>query len=259
MRIVISDLDGTLLDHDSYSWAEAALALEMLRARAVPLILCTSKTAAETAEWRRQMGILHPYIVENGGALVIPAGILGSVPEGQVLVHGIPYDRLVRSLRAASVESGCRVEGFADWTVERIAEECGMPLERAVLAKQREYDEPFVVLDKAREGDLLAAIRSHGLRTTRGGRFLHILGDNDKATVLQRLLALYRAEFGVIETIGLGDGLNDAEFLSLMDHPVLIRSPRLEQLQAAVPRGRATVQTGPAGWNEAIGELFGGP
>lgn len=252
MRIVISDLDGTLLDHDTYSWSEAAPALAKLRSLGVPVVLCTSKTAAETAEWCRQMDLSAPYVVENGGAAVIPAGQLGAAEAGHVIVLGTPYVPLVAALKAASAESGCAVEGFADWSVERLARECGMPLERAALAKRREYDEPFVVKDPSREAALLAAIEARGLRTTRGGRFHHILGRNDKASAVRLLLERYRAEAGPVRTVGLGDGLNDAGFLNLMDDAVLIRSPRLEALQRAVPRGQATAATGPSGWTEAI-------
>lgn len=256
MRLVISDLDGTLLDHDTYAWSEAAQALDLLKKKKIPLILCTSKTAAETREWREQMGLVHPYVVENGGAAIIPPGQLEDGVNGQTIVLGTPYPELVAALRSASLESGCRVEGFADWTVERIAEVCQMPLERAALAKQREYDEPFVVLDAERERQLIQAIGARGLRTTRGGRFHHILGDNDKAAAVQRLLALYQAQHGPVETVGLGDGLNDVEFLKMVDHPVLIRSPRVETLRAAVPNGQVTSKSGPAGWNEAILALF---
>ncbi len=256
MRIVISDLDGTLLDHDTYAWREAVEALDLLKAKDIPLILCTSKTAAETGEWRRQMGLEYPYVVENGGAAVIPPGQLGAGESGRVMVLGSPYLELVKALHAASEVSGCRVEGFADWSAEQVAEVCEMPLSRASLAKQREYDEPFVVLDAARERQLIEAIGMRGFRTTRGGRFHHILGKNDKAAAVRRLLELYRAHHGPIETIGLGDGLNDVEFLKLVDHAVLIRSPRVETLRAAVPTGRVTGKNGPAGWNEAILELF---
>ncbi|MGJ5820392.1 HAD-IIB family hydrolase [Paludibaculum fermentans] len=256
MRIVISDLDGTLLDHDTYAWSEAEQALELLKRKGIPLILCTSKTAAETDEWRQQMGLPHPYVVENGGAVIIPPGQLGTQGGGREMILGTPYPDLVAALRAASVESGCRVEGFADWSVERIAEICEMPVERAALAKQRQYDEPFILRDASRERQLIQAIGAQGYRTTRGGRFHHILGENDKAAAVRRLLELYQAQTGPVETIGLGDGLNDVEFLKMVDHPVLIRSPRVETLRAAVPAGQVTAKSGPAGWNEAILGLF---
>ena len=50
--VVFSDLDGTLLDHSTYSWKAAAPALAALRDRGIPLILASSKTSAEIAESR---------------------------------------------------------------------------------------------------------------------------------------------------------------------------------------------------------------
>ena len=46
--LIFSDLDGTLLDHDSYTFGAAQCALRAVRERSIPLILATSKTLAET-------------------------------------------------------------------------------------------------------------------------------------------------------------------------------------------------------------------
>jgi mannosyl-3-phosphoglycerate phosphatase len=125
-----------------------------------------------------------------------------------------------------------------------------------VLAKAREFDEPFLILNPERTTDLLAAIERRGKRWTRGGRFYHILGRNDKAAAVKILLDAYRAGRSAVRSIGIGDGVNDAPFLNVVDCPFLIRTPWLDELQAAVPRGKPTALPGPQGWNEAIVKLF---
>ena len=65
---VVTDLDGTLLDH-AYDWSAAAAVLKRLQQQGIPVIPCTSKTAEEVCEFRRQAGLRDPYIVENGGAV----------------------------------------------------------------------------------------------------------------------------------------------------------------------------------------------
>jgi hypothetical protein len=50
--------------------------------------------------------------------------------------------------------------------------------------------------------------------------------------------------------------MNDAPFLNVVDVPILIRTPWVEELQAAVPRGQPTASAGPRGWNEAMLRLF---
>ena len=47
--IFFSDLDGTLLDHENYDWSAAKPALSELKRQGLPLILASSKTAAEIA------------------------------------------------------------------------------------------------------------------------------------------------------------------------------------------------------------------
>lgn len=47
--LIFTDLDGTLLDHDTYGYGEAREALDYIKRRRIPLILCSSKTRAEDA------------------------------------------------------------------------------------------------------------------------------------------------------------------------------------------------------------------
>jgi len=257
--LIFTDLDGTLLDHDTYCWEAALAALDHLRRRSVPWVAVTSKTRAETELWRLRLGNDHPFIVENGGAAFVPAeyfpaGVPGARREGsyEVLEWGTPYGDLVAALGSAARASRCEVRGFHEMPPEEVSELCGMPLPEALLAKQREYDEPFLVCDAGRAGALTAAIERQGRRWTRGGRFWHILGANDKAVAVEALCALFRRARPWLRTIGLGDGPNDAAFLNVVDVPVLIRSPRSAELQAAVPGGRLTDRRGPAGWNDAV-------
>jgi len=45
--VVFTDLDGTLLRHEDYSWLPAGPALAELRRRRIPLVIASSKTRAE--------------------------------------------------------------------------------------------------------------------------------------------------------------------------------------------------------------------
>ena len=70
--LVFSDLDGTLLDHNTYGWKEAVPALELCRTRGVPVILASSKTRAEMDVLRRRLSLSAPFISENGGGIFFP-------------------------------------------------------------------------------------------------------------------------------------------------------------------------------------------
>ena len=73
--IVLTDLDGTLLDPASYSFQAAEDALKTLDAREIPVVLVSSKTRAEVEPIRFALNNNHPFIVENGGALFVPKGL----------------------------------------------------------------------------------------------------------------------------------------------------------------------------------------
>jgi mannosyl-3-phosphoglycerate phosphatase family protein len=258
MIILFTDLDGSLLDRSGYSAAPAQRALRKIRDLCIPLVFCSSKTRAEIEYWRARLGNRHPFIVENGGALFIPEGYFpcrfnspAIRDKYNVFEFGIPYRDLVLTLREASIDSGCRTQGFHDMSPEEINRAYGLPLEQARLAKIREYDEPFEILDPNPD-KLLAAIGRRGRRWTCGGRLYHITGDGNKAHGVSLLSYYYHWNFSNIITVGLGDGMNDLDFLRLVDIPVIIRSKAARKLKSALPRARMTALSGPAGWNQAI-------
>ncbi len=262
MYVVFTDLDGTLLEHETYSWAPARPALERLSRRGVPLILCTSKTRAEVEVYRAALGNRDPFIVENGAAIFMPRRYFPfEVPNTvsrdgyDVIEFGAPYEDLVATLDLAASRSGVAVRGFHQMSVEEVRERSGLSEEEARRAKQREYDEPFVILDAGGAPRLLAAIEGLGKRWTRGSRFYHLTGGNDKAGAVVRLRNLFERALGPVTAVGLGDGLNDAEFLAVVDVAILIPSPQLGELQRRVPHGRVAPAAGPRGWNAAVLEV----
>lgn len=257
MLVFITDLDGTLLD-SSYSYEAARPALKVLSDRRIPLVFCTSKTRAEVEVHRSQLGNRHPFIVENGGALYVPKRyfpvcINATVyrDEYAVIEFGSPYQELVECLTGASVESGCSVRGFHQMSVEEISERCNMPIPIAGFASQREYDEPFEILD-GDKSRLMQAILKRKMRCTQGGSFYHILGANDKAHCVSLLLHFYARNVKNVVSVGLGDGMNDARFLNMVNIPILLESPVFEELQKAVPNGWPASGSGPQAWNAAV-------
>ena len=91
--LVFSDLDGTLLDHATYSFEPARPALDRLRNLGIPLILTTSKTAAEVAGLHAALLGCEQAVADGEGAGLVeldggghvsppPDGYAGRPPEG---------------------------------------------------------------------------------------------------------------------------------------------------------------------------------
>jgi mannosyl-3-phosphoglycerate phosphatase len=263
--LILSDLDGTLLDAETYSWRGAAAALSMMARHQIPLIPCTSKTRAEVEVLRSALAHRDPFIVENGGALYIPkdcfdATIDGAMERGeyQVLEFGVPYASLVSMLAAAIRASGVHARGFHDMRIEEVAQRCGLDRDGAMLAVQREYDEPFVIDHEDGESvaRLATAIAAQGGRLMRGGRFFHVTGGHDKASASRAIVDLYRRHWRHVFVIACGDAPNDLPLFEVADAVIIGQSPHAIDLQQRFRHARITREPGPAGWNDAVLEVL---
>lgn len=260
--VIFTDLDGTLLDRHTYSFGPALLALNLIRQRAIPLILSSSKTRAEIEYYRKKLGTDHPFVSENGGAVFIPKDYFAfefpyhrELDRFLVIELGTSYLRIIDVLESINQETGISIKGFYDLTEKEIASFCGLSQEQAALAKTREYDEPFLIEGGEKEIEIVKRkIQEKGMSYVWGGKFHHILGSNDKGKAVEILKELYENQFFSIHTIGIGDNLNDLPMLRAMDHPILLKGEDdclLEKLSSI--RNLTTVEgTGPRCWNDAV-------
>lgn len=263
--IIFTDVDGTLLDYHTYSFAPAAPALKLIEEQGIPLVLCSSKTRAEIERWREKLNNLHPFIAENGGGIYIPYAYfpaedlraiwprIESADGYAVLLLGTAYTILRKTVEELR-RDGFEMEGFGDMNAERVAEVTGLSMEEAELAQRREFGEPFIFLgEETRLEALEAAIRDKGFQCIAGGRLFHLLGGNDKGKAVEILMDLYRKKFGPITTLALGDSPNDLPMLERVDHPILVQNHRREHDQrVTVPHLIKADGIGPEGWANAV-------
>lgn len=259
--VIFSDLDGTLLDETSYAFSEARSALDAVRRKGIPLVLVSSKTSAEIRSVRKRLENEHPFISENGGGVFIPDGYFPFAPDGElrgryrVISLGSPYSVIRSVFRDLREELHAPVRGFGDMSVGDIAALTGLSPDEAVLASQREFDEPFI-FDGAPDADFLGAIEQRGLRWTRG-KIHHLMGNSDKGRAVRLLQGYFERTRSRMVTIGLGDGLNDLPMLQAVDHPVLVRrADGIHDPDVRLPALLRTEGIGPAGWGEAVQALL---
>jgi mannosyl-3-phosphoglycerate phosphatase len=265
--LVVTDLDGTLLDATTYEFSAAREALDALRTRAIPIVLATSKTLSEAHEVAAAIGGHPILIVENGGAAVIPAAYAVNSDEERledgalVIEMGVAREWLSRQLAEISAETGARLRGFDQLTISEVAALTGLSLNAARMARERRYDEPFLVEGTERIPEVQLAAHSRGLSVTRGGRFFHLTGPSTKGRALETILERFGRRGHRFVTVGLGDAPNDLSFLRLVDRPVVMphRGGRLDPaLVAALPHCERATEEGPRGWNLAVMAILAG-
>jgi mannosyl-3-phosphoglycerate phosphatase len=262
--LVFTDLDGTLLDHHTYSFEPALPALNSLKEKNIPLIICTSKTRAEIEKWRLELHNDHPFISENGGAIFIPKGYFSHkfCFEREkniylVIELGTPYAQLREILNRIRNSLRLELKGFGDLSPEEVARLCGLSPEEARLAKKREYDEPFLLDEESAIKKIQKMASLSNLQVTRGGRFFHLMGENNKGEALRLLTDIYREKAEHIETIALGDSLNDLSMLRAADHPVLVQKPDGSyDPEVNLPNLNLAPGIGPTGWRKAVLQLL---
>ncbi|WP_409160203.1 mannosyl-3-phosphoglycerate phosphatase-related protein [Pectobacterium sp. B2J-2] len=260
--IIFSDLDGSLLDHETYRWDAAQPWLMRLANEAIPLIITTSKTAAEVEPLRQALGLEHyPYIAENGAIAALPRA-WQTHPDYPWKRIGMEYS-VIRDRLAQLRAFGFRFKGFGDMNHAEIAEVTGLTEQEAHWAQQREASEPLLWLDDAGKlphfCQLLAEME---LSLTQGGRFHHVMGKQvSKGFTTNWIKTQYIEKYATsVKTLGLGDGPNDVSFLCTVDCAVLIKGKENQIL--TLPESYAgeqycTQASGPRGWSEGLEHFIG--
>ncbi|HDL19076.1 MAG TPA: HAD-IIB family hydrolase [Bacteroidetes bacterium] len=266
--LIFTDLDGTLLDHYTYSWQEAEEALQQLFFLSVPLIFCTSKTKDESIAIRGELGVDHPFIVENGAAIYSPLGyfenaIFNRTDCGyEVKQFGVPYIKLCSFLTDCKKNLHIRLQGFGDLSTGEIQELTGLSFYQAELSRRRNYSEPFRFPDEDSEKrlpELEKAAAERNLKITKGGRFFHLSGPHDKGLAVRSLIDFYRGnEPGDWISVGIGDSLNDLAMLQNVQIPCLVKNAK-NRYNVGITRQlspKLAGDTGPAGWNKIVLQIL---
>jgi len=265
--VVFTDLDGTLLDFETYRYEAAAPAVAAIRAANVPLVFCSSKTRAEQEVYRAALQVDAPFIVENGGAIFIPAGYFAAPlpahvvqPPYQVIELGLPAAHIRQVLAQVRAEHHLEFYGYADLPLLEICRLTGLDDAAAARAARREYSETILKTDfstqtLARFNEILA---EHGLICISGGKFHTVSGrGSDKGRAVTVLTALFRQQLGPVITVGLGDSANDVPLLAAVDRPFLVQKPSGQWQAVDLPHLTRVEGVGPLGWRRVIFGLLG--
>lgn len=272
--IIFTDLDGTLLDYQGYTWRPAADALRALKERDVPIVFCSSKTRGEQQALQAEIGIRAPFIVENGSAVVIPRGYFGgaaetdyssAVPRDQdddeVVVLGVGRDHVLAALREVRETEGVRFRGYSDMTVEEVMQATGLTEAAARRARERELSET-VEVEGGQEGwrRFQEGMRARGLRTFGRGPGGTVVGSRvDKGVAVRVVLDLYRVSAAFPEsltTVAIGDGANDEAMFRAVDRGCLVEGRNGGWTPMDVPGLERVEGRGPIGWARAVERLL---
>ncbi|MEW7314527.1 mannosyl-3-phosphoglycerate phosphatase-related protein [Buttiauxella gaviniae] len=256
--LIVSDLDGTLLEHHSYNWEAARPWIEVLRDHNIPLILCSAKSAAEIIDWQNALALTgQAFIAENGAVIQLDAR-WSDHKDYPRLLTGIRHEELFSLLDKLRQKFGFKFTCFADVDESTLCELTGLTRNQASLAKLSEASETLIWRDTDEQlaafNDQLAAL---GLMMLQGGRFWHVLdmqAGKDKA--LHWLQEQFQHREGKPHiTLGLGDSPADAPLLESVDYAVIVKGYSRQAVTLQNDNAQRVYRTqayGPEGWKEGL-------
>ncbi len=253
--VLVTDIDGTLLAHDTFDPGPAVEAVAALQRAGIPVVLCSAKTRAEQEALRARFDLDDPYIVENGAGVIFPVDFPGSSAgdgEQELVTFGLTYREVREGLEQAAGAARVSVKGFGALSIEEVAQLTGLTLSQATKARTREFTETFVLEDPTPDRELRLAhhLEEVGMRMLHGARYWTALGQHDKAQAVRYVISRYR-ELGTITSCGVGDSVGDTGMLQEVDVPMLVQQADGSWADIELPGLIRLIGQGPLGWPHA--------
>jgi len=257
--LIFTDLDGTLLDDQTYDFSPALPALKIIHSQKIPLILVSSKTRAEIEFFRELLSLESPFIAENGGGIYFPTSFAlpqeytyTKVDGFKALFMGRPIKEVLE--RSRKLKDNFSFRGFSEMSVQEIASLTGLTLEDALRASKREFDEPILLEDPLDDREIFCKKAArYGLDCVFGGRFIHLFLGGNKGRAVEKVLDIYKQPRGATFSIALGDSPNDISMLKVVDKAVVMQGRDGTYIKGlAHPDIIEAEGNGPEAWNRVM-------
>ena len=291
---MFTDIDGTLVDINTAEYGkETDKLIRLIKERNIPLILTSAKTRLEQNKIREDLGLFDPFIVENGGALVIPKGyfpdyalrdIKYPVRETQetkngakdvnreiIVELGKPADYIRARLSDIRKKYNINFTGVADISVEKLSNLALISREQAKRMAQRNYGETILQIQSEDIERFIKYVQEDGMKVIHGGRFFDVTVGTDKGIAVGILKKLFKDKFhNNVKFFGIGDSTNDIPMLNLMDIPILVQRQDSSWVDDGEIKMKNAVDSshissnklikiegiGPNGWENAIHKII---
>lgn len=259
-KVLFSDIDGTLIDINTAEYGKKTNELiHIMKEKNIPLILTSAKTRLEQNKIRDDLGLYDPFIVENGGAIVIPKGYFSDnalrdigypLRETQetengardnvrddtkdvnhkivILIElGKSADYIRAKLSNIRKKYNISFRGVADVSIGELSNFVSISKEQAKRMAQRDYGETILQIQSEDIGDIgrfIKYVQEERMKVIHGGRFFDVTAGNDKGIAVGILKRLFMDKFhNNVTFFGIGDSSNDIPMLSLMDTSILVQ------------------------------------
>ena len=251
--IIFTDLDGSLLDKDTFKFDEIDDFFKELISEGIKIIPNSSKTEAELLDFNKQYNLNLPFISENGSSIHglnliqkdLPNKVLISRSADQII--SIYNDTIPDNLKK-------KINFILELNYKDQERIFGLPLDKMILATKRNYTLPIqFVGNEIEKNEFIKILKKVGLTLQTGGRIMNICDNVNKSKAMTNALKLISKKFDdEIITIGVGDNENDIEMIKQTNYPCLVKNDNFNSSLINIDNLIKSSEPSPRGWSDVI-------
>ena len=250
--LIFTDLDGSLLDRDTFKFDEIKDYLKKLLSKGIFIIPNTSKTEKEILEFNNELGSNLPYISENGAAINGLDLLNSNLPKELILSRD--KNNLINIFKKTVPEN---LQNKCKWLSEMDKKKqsliFGLEDEKLKMALDRKYTIPFIFEgNKNEKNKLFKIVKKKGIALQEGGRVINLTDKVNKAKALQVFVRFFKKNNKEVKTIAVGDNYNDLDMLKTSDFPCLVFNDKFTLDEIPIKNLIITNKPSPVGWADVI-------
>ena len=251
--IIFTDLDGSLLNKDTFRFDEIEDYFRELVSKGIKIIPNSSKTEAELLDFNEQYNLNLSFIAENGSSIhrlnLIDEHLPNFISMGRTLdkIYEIYNETIPSDLKQKII----LISKLNYKEQEKIF---GLPFNKIKLAMKRKYSIPIIFNgSKVEKNELTKIINDAGLTVQTGGRIMNICDNVNKSKAIVKTLELISTEIkNEIITISVGDNQNDIDMLKETDYSCLVKNDNFDSSLIDIDNLIKSSQLSPLGWADVI-------
>lgn len=220
MKILFSDIDGTLTNKFSHAFEDSGFYLDKLIKGGFTVVLASSKTFEEICFLQNQLGFSEMFIFENGSGIAFPLdkyanfeSIATCFREGQFIICPLaPLSLPINNWRRIMNFFFENAPSLSSANVEELMTITGLTKVALKRAQNRKFTETFLINSSTAINLQLInreLSKFQGVAEI-GSRFLTVAHQGiSKGIAIKKVIALLSEKNKQLSTFSIGDGLND--------------------------------------------------
>lgn len=264
--LIFTDLDGTLLNHHSYSFGDNIKIIQILLDHSHQIIINSSKTFLEILKIRKKLGLESmPFSCENGAVIYYPKSNFQK-PLGSLNFKEFWKKKVITKSSQfwhrylLQQNKYFKFEIAQDLPIKLLKERTGLKDIKPMLSREGSqliiWKDSQLNLSKFKK----QIKRIHSGVFIQGGRFIQLSSSCSKRISTKLISHTYFEQFHdkyYKSIIAIGDNQNDIDMLNYAKYPCLIKSnksqfPKLYKNKNQIFQSRSLA---PKGWKEVIKDL----